>query len=67
MGSPALPRQANVTLGFPSGPFAQEVLILFNFIKHEGGPLIANVVEYVDSFKVKEFKAKMASKPPAPE
>jgi len=39
----------------------QDILILFNFSKDEGGALkIASVVEYVDSFKVKEVMAKMA-------
>lgn len=52
----------NVALAFPSGPFTQEVLLLFNFAKEESDMLkIANVTEYVDSFKVKELKAKMAN------
>jgi hypothetical protein len=63
--SSALSRQANVTLAFPPGPFTQEILLLFNFAKDEGGVLkITSVVEYVDSFKVKEAKAKMGSGPP---
>jgi len=59
-------RQANVTLTFPSGLFSQEVLLLFHFAKDASGSLkIASVVEYVDSFKVKEFKAKMAGELPS--
>ena len=65
MGSSTLPWQANVTLTFPSGPFAQEVVLLFHYIKDASGSLkIASVVEYVDSFKVREFKAKMAGGAP---
>lgn len=51
-----------MTLAFPDAPFTQEILLLFDFSKDEGGVLkIASITEYVDSFKVKEFKAKMAS------
>ncbi|KAF9644197.1 hypothetical protein BDM02DRAFT_3131918 [Thelephora ganbajun] len=57
--------KANLALVFPSGPFTQEILLLFNFSKDESGALkITSVTEYMDSFKVKELKAKMASGPP---
>ena len=36
-------------------------MFLFSFTKDESGTLkIASIVEYVDSFKVKEVKAKIA-------
>lgn len=47
---------------FPKeGEFTQELLLLFNFSKHEDGTLqIAGVTEYMDSLRVKEWKEKMA-------
>jgi len=40
-------------------------MLLFHYTKDANGSLkIASVVEYVDSFKVKEFKGKMAGGPP---
>ena len=61
LGSHTPFRQAIASFEFPTGPFSQDILIILS-LKEEGGVLkIASVVEYVDSFKVKEVKAKMAS------
>lgn len=66
MGSSTPPRQANVILTFPFGPFDQEVLLLFHFARDASGSLkITSVVEYVDSLKVKEFKDKRPGGAPA--
>lgn len=54
-------QQGNITLSFPPGPFTQEILLLFNFIKDGGVLKISSVTEYVDSYKVKEFKEKRAA------
>ena len=45
-----------MNIDFTTGPFSQEILLIFNF-KEEGDALkISSIVEYVDSFKVKEWK-----------
>jgi len=60
--------QTDIILGFPGAQFVQGILLLFNFSKDESGVLkIASVTEYVDSFKMKEWKAKMASGAPPSE
>ena len=43
-------------------------MLLFHYTKDASGSLkVASVVEYVDSFKMREFKAKMAGGSPPSE
>jgi len=61
MTTPTPSQQGNTTLTFPPGALSQDILMFFHFAKDASGSLkITSIVEYVDSFKVNELKAKMA-------